>query len=134
MIGNCMRTKLLHRGDINVIKTGVFSDAEDMDFGSYHRHSLAHNLAHIYEGITVSHPEPAHAIKSFIPFSYATNGDLCTMYYLSDYHCPLGDVIIDCGFTKLFMELKADGTLRYVQNIAALAMQHEKKLMKTLEA
>jgi hypothetical protein len=134
IIDNYIGTKLLHRGDINVTKTGVFSHAEDMDFGCYHRHSLAHNLAHIYEGVTISHPEPAHAIRPFIPFSYATNGDLCTIYYLSDYHCPLGDVIIDCGFTKLFIDMKTGGTLRYVQNIVALTMQHEKKLMNTLEA
>jgi hypothetical protein len=50
------------------------------------------------------------------------------MMFLSEFGQTRGDVIIDCGFTKLFTELTTDGTLRYVQNIAALTIQYEKRL------
>jgi hypothetical protein len=29
-----------------------------------------------------------------------------------------GDIVIDCGYTKCFTEMTADGTFRYIQNIA----------------
>jgi hypothetical protein len=39
-------------------------------------------------------------------------------------------VIIDCGFTKLFVELEEDGALQYVANIAAFTAQCEKEAWK----
>jgi hypothetical protein len=132
IVGNYIGTKHLMRGDISVSKRGTFSGVENLDFGRYHRHSLAHNLASLYEGITISHPEPVSALGPFTPFSWNTNGDLCTIYSLASPQSTVGDVIIDCGYTKLFMELRKDGTLQYVANIAALTTQYEKELWKDM--
>jgi hypothetical protein len=97
-----------------------------MNFFFYQRHSLAHNLAQIYEGTTVSRANDASKLGPFIPFSYDSEGGISSMMFLSDVDQIRGDVIIDCGFTKLFTELTTDGTLRYVQNIAALTAQYQK--------
>ena len=31
-----------------------------------------------------------------------------------------GDVVIDCGFTKCFLEMQEEGTLRYIRNLSAV--------------
>jgi hypothetical protein len=114
------------------VKRQVFSNQEILDFQYYHRHTLAHNLASIFEGITIGKVKDPSHLGPFIPFSYDSEGGISALFYLSDYESARGDVIIDCGFTKLFTELTQDGTLRYVQNIAALTGQYEKHIRLTL--
>jgi hypothetical protein len=65
--------------------------------------------------------------------SYDSKVGISSMFWLSDFDQPRGDMIIDCGFTKLFTELtfqSKDGTFRYLQNIAALSGQYEKNYRK----
>jgi hypothetical protein len=128
LVKGCEGKQTLRRGDIKYVKRQVFNSEEDMNFRFYHRHTLAHNLASIYEGTTVSQANDASELGPFIPFSYDSEGGISSMMFLSDFEQIRGDVIIDCGFTKLFTELTTDGTLRYVQNIAALTIQCEKHL------
>jgi hypothetical protein len=132
IVGNYAGQKQLTRGDISMNKRGTFSGVENLDCGRYHRRSLAHNLAGLYEGVTISHPEPITALGPVVPFSWNSEGNLCTIYSLAGPESSVGDVIIDCGFTKLFMELRKDGTLQYVANIAALTAQYEKELWKDM--
>jgi hypothetical protein len=132
IVGNYIGQQHLKRGDISTNKRGTFSEVENLDFGGYYRRSLAHNLDSLYEGVTISHPEPVNALGPFGPFSWNSNGDLCTICSLASPRSTVGDVIIDCGLTKLFMELRKDGTLQYVANIAALTTQYEKELWKDM--
>jgi hypothetical protein len=76
--------------------------------------------------------KPDSNVRPFVPFSYDSEGGISSLFYLSDYESPRGDVIIDCGFTKLFTELTEDGTLRYVQNIAGLTGQYEKSMRRSM--
>jgi hypothetical protein len=126
--GRYLGQKDLSRGDISVNKKGTFSGVENLNCGGHYRRSLAHNLASIYEGVTISHPEPVSALGPFVPFSWNSNGELCTIYSLAGLESTVGDVIIDCGYTKLFEEMRQDGTLQYVANIAALTVHEEKEL------
>jgi hypothetical protein len=127
----CKGGKRLSRGDISSVKRQVFNNQEDLDFHYYHRHTLAHNLASIFEGITIAKVKDPSKLGPFVPFSYDSEGGISALFFLSEWETQRGDVIIDCGFTKLFTELTQDGTLRYVQNIAALTGQYEKHLRRT---
>jgi hypothetical protein len=131
LVEGCEGKQTLRRGDI---KTGsprkVFSNEENLNFHFYRRHTLAHNLASLYEGYTISKANSPSKLGPFIPFSYDSGGGIASMFFLSEFESNRGDVIIDCGFTKLFTELTTDGTLRYVQNVAALTLQYEKHLRR----
>jgi hypothetical protein len=134
IVGNYRGEQILSRADISVNKRGTFSDVENLDFGPYHRHSLSHNLSSLYEGVTISHPEPVTALGPFVPFSWNSIGELGTIYSFAGPQSTVGDVIIDCGYTKLFCELRKEGTLQYVANIAAVTAQYEKELWKDMAA
>ena len=36
------------------------------------------------------------------------------------YGIGCGDVVIDCGFTKCFLKMEAEGTYRYIRNLCAV--------------
>jgi hypothetical protein len=91
-------------------------------------HTMAHNLASLYEGHVIPKANSPSKLGHFIPFSCDSGGGIASMFFLSEFESNRSDVIIDYGFTKLFTELATDGTLRYVQNIAALTVQCEKHL------
>jgi hypothetical protein len=123
----------LNPDDIRTSQKGTFNNQRNFDFRLYHRPSLAHNLVSIYEGYTISNAQDPTKISPFIPFSYDSKGGISSLFWLSDFEQTRGDMIIDCGFTKLFTELtfqSKDGTFRYIQNIAALTGQYEKNYRK----
>ena len=66
-------------------------------------------------------------IYPFRPFSLSSDRGFSSLYYVSPMDCKDGDVIIDCGFSKLFFELTEEGIDRYVKNIAIFMLQLEKK-------
>jgi hypothetical protein len=121
----CKGGQQLTRGDIRSVQRQVFNNKERLDFRYYERHTVAHNLSSLFEGITIAKVKDPSNLGPFVPFSYDSEGGLSAMFYFSEYESNRGDVIIDCGFTKLFTELTEDGTLRYVQNIAAVTAQYE---------
>lgn len=120
----------LRAGNISTVKLQVFNNQRRFNFQKYSRPSLAHNLNFIYEGYTISNAANPSTIAPFQPFSFDSKGGISSLFYLADYDQSCGDMVIDAGFTKLFTELKTDGTLRYVQNIAALTGQYEKHYWK----
>jgi hypothetical protein len=127
LVEGCEGGKTLTRGDIKQTKQQVFSTEKERDQKGIIRPLLCHNLATIYEGVTISKANDPAKLGPFEPFAYDSSGGISSMFLLSDYKSVSGDVIIDCGFTKLFTELQEDGTLRYVQNIACMTIQCEKR-------
>ena len=123
--------RYIKAGDITKATKGIFNNQRELNFGKYIRPSVAHNLVSLYEGQTISRANNYHDIAPFVPFAYDSEGGLVSMYFASKAEDKCGDIFIDCGFTKLFNELKFsgdDGTQRYVQNIAAFTAQYEKHL------
>ena len=78
------------------------------------RESIAKNIYKIFEGATVAYTEGD--IEPFIPFARDSEGDINSLFY-----CGLedgeGDIVIDCGYTKFFLNMKSCGTSKYLQNI-----------------
>ncbi|KAH0788413.1 Glutenin, high molecular weight subunit [Histomonas meleagridis] len=94
-------------------------------FNKITRTSLAHNIGKIFEGITISFVESTGNITPFQPFSRDSDGGISSLYYPSNTSIGNGDIIIDCGYTKCFTEIRTDGTFRYIQNIAGWTARPE---------
>ena len=112
------------------------------------RPNIGTNLLKIYEGVTISYAEilenkivsifemlglsrnyaqekyqnniviNKNPIFPFIPFAKDSEGGISIMIYYGTGGC--GDVVIDCGFTKCFLEMEEQGTFRYIRNLSAV--------------
>ena len=111
------------------------------------RPNIGTNLIKIYEGVTISYATSVedniysileglgvskHSAKNryrdhysnnnnpiypFIPFALDSEGGISIMIY---YGRGCGDIVIDCGFTKCFLEMEKEGTFRYIRNLSAV--------------
>ena len=91
------------------------------------RQSLSHNLGQIYEGYTISyavdknnkkiHFSESEKLLPFKPFAINSEGGLSTLLYETD-SLGRGDILIDCGYTKCFLNMYKTGTYKFIQNIA----------------
>ena len=99
------------------------------------RQSLSHNLAYIYEGYSISYAVDENTkekltinekekLNPFKPYSINTEGGISTLIYEADQK-GRGDIIIDCGYTKCFLNMENTGTFRYIQNMAAWTARPE---------
>ena len=114
---------------------------------NYSRVSISHSLYTLYEGETVSYicenphddnklysKEDGNVIpindpeklKPFVPFSRDSDGGYNSLFYGSnDKH---GDIVIDCSYTKFFLEMNSSGIPRYIQNIIPWLANPEKHI------
>ena len=101
-------------------KAQTFSKKIEL-FGGLQREKLSHNLFILFEGDTICYASTDESKKlyPFHPFSRDSENGISSLFYLSDTK-KRGDIFIDCGFTKLFINMKKDDTaFRYFQNIAS---------------
>ena len=120
---------------------GLFNRKKNLyKFNNIHRQPLSHNLYKIYEGITISSitknnkrkmDVKKNDIEPFIPFARDTEGGITSLLYLAN-NSGQGDLILDGGFTKLFINMKEDGTFRYIQNIAGFTARPEVHLSNNI--
>jgi hypothetical protein len=90
-------------------------------FGNIERTRLSHNIQTLFEGENLSYTntDEYEKLLPFHPFSRDSDNGISSLYYLSD-EKKRGDIFIDCGFSKLFLNMKKDnGIIRYFQNLAA---------------
>ena len=99
------------------------------------RQSLSHNLGLIYEGYSIGYAVNKNDGKKitigefdklypFKPFSINSEGGISTLVYQAD-DKGRGDIIIDCGYTKCFLNMYNFGTFRFIQNIAGWTARPE---------
>ena len=102
-------------------------------YNNIQRQSLSHNLYKIYEGVTVGSVKKGNRrtmeveqndISPFIPFARDSEGGITILLILANDNGE-GDLILDGGFTKLFYNMREDGTFRYIQNIAGFTARPE---------
>ena len=135
MEGNYLGKKLIYGDDTGkLLSPGLFNrKEEDYTFGKIKRQKLSHNLHVIYEGVTISSVTKNGKrklnvknddIKPFIPFARDSEGGITSLLKLAN-KSGEGDLILDGGFTKLFINMKENGTFRYVQNIAGFTARPE---------
>ena len=113
-------------------KTGELKNKQQFSkkierFGGIQRLRLDHNLFTIFEGDTICYTstDDYKKLLPFHPFSRDSDNGISSLFYLSD-EKKRGDIFIDCGFTKLFINMDKDDTaFRYFQNIASWSARTE---------
>ena len=88
---------------------------------------MDHNLFTLFEGDTICYAssDDYKKLLPFHPFSRDSENGISSLFYLSD-EKKRGDIFIDCGFTKLFINMGKDDTaFRYFQNIASWSARTE---------
>ena len=99
------------------------------DVCKYQRASIAHNIKQIFEGYTVSYTIGG-SIEPFIPFTRDSDGGINSLFYngSDEGNCEgEGDIFIDCGYTKFFLNMKEKGTSQYLQNIGGFIGSSERR-------
>ena len=120
--GNNPGTKILIRDDANGIltKNSTYDTSSMRLPNGTKRLPIGRNIPQIFEGETISYANSNEIedIKPFIQFAKNSSGNICIMIYGTQ--GKEGDIIIDCGYTKFFINMSTDDshTWRYVQNIA----------------
>ena len=102
----------------NLSENMTFSRKIEVE-SSVERPPLAYNIYSTYEGSTVAFAN-GDDIKPFIPFCKDSEKGIISMFYNGRDKgdgTGEGDIVIDCGYTKFFLEMKTTGTSQYLKNI-----------------
>jgi len=127
--GNDEGTKMLRavKANGNLTVNSIYDDTIIKLPNNTERLRIGFNVPNIYEGETISHANSNNNddIKPFIPFAKNSSGNICMMIYGTQ--GKEGDIIIDCGYTKVFTNMGKDdsGTWRYIENIACFLARPE---------
>ena len=135
MDGNYIGLKDIFGDETGLLKKpGYFNRKKNIyKYKNIQRQTLSHNLYKLYEGVTISSitknnkrkmDVQLNDIKPFIPFARDSEGGITILLKLANENGE-GDLILDGGFTKLFINMKEDGTFRYIQNIAGFTARPE---------
>jgi len=142
MEGNYIGQKDIYGDDTGLLnKPALFNRNKSCyKYKTIQRQGLCHNLYSIYEGVTISSVSKDNKrkmnviqddIKPFIPFARDSEGGITSLIKLANDYGE-GDLIIDGGFTKLFINMKESGTFRYIQNIAGFTARPEIHLLNNI--
>ena len=111
-----------------LIKNQTFNK-KIQEVNNVERKSLANNLEQIFEGLTVAFVK-GDDLDPFIPFSKDSSGGINSLFYNGQDRgkgSGEGDIFIDCGYTKFFLDMKKCGTSRYLQNIGGFIGSAERR-------
>jgi len=143
--GNHLGGKILYKDKTgNLNKNSTFIERFLLP-GYCDRAPISHNLNSIYEGTTISYfvEKPSDddllyfgnneelkmitdpkLLEPFVPFSKDSDGGFNSALFCSN--DDKGDIIIDCSYSKFFLEMKTNETARYFQNIVSWLGSPEK--------
>jgi hypothetical protein len=142
MDGSYLGKKEIYGDDTGLLQQpALFNRKKEIyKFNGIQRQSLSHNLYNIYEGITISSITKngerqmnvkLNDIKPFIPFARDSEGGITSFFKLAS-NKGEGDLIFDGGFTKIFNDMKENGTFRYIQNIIGFTARPEVHLSNNI--
>jgi len=126
--GNHPGRKILRSDDSGKLEKKQTFNKKIQEVNNFERKSLANNLDTIFEGATVAYTNGD--INPFIPFSRDFDGGYNSLFYNGQDRgdgSGEGDIFIDCGYTKFFLDMKKCGTSRYLQNIGGFVGSAERR-------
>ena len=101
--------------DFKLNNKGIFNKSIQRNEIS-ERASFGHLIYELFEGETICYVENNENIKPFIQFVIDNLGGITSLFYCADKEGH-SDIIIDCGFSKCFMNMNYKGTYKYFENI-----------------
>ena len=136
--GNHPGTQTIYGDDTGSLVHNATFNRKIQMIDNYARNIISHSLNSIYEGKTISYfvekpneddllyygkneelkmiTDP-NLLKPFVPFSKDSDGGFNSVFYSSNDN--KGDIVVDCSYTKFFLEMGTKGTPRYIQNIVS---------------
>ena len=147
--GNHLGTKTIYKDDSGNLENKATFNRKMQMIDNYTRNKVSHSLNSIYEGKTISYfvEKPndddllyygkneelnmiidPKLLYPFVPFSKDSDGGFNSAFYLSN--GDEGDIVVDCSYTKFFLEMGTKGTPRYIQNIVSWLGAPEKHQIK----
>ena len=127
--GNHKGGKILEPDYSGKLNKGKTFNKEKQKVDNVERQSLGYNLYKIFEGVTVAYTIGG-SIEPFIPFSRDSEGGINSLFYNGADRgkgTGEGNIFIDCGYTKFFLDMKKCGTYRYLQNIGGFICSAERR-------
>jgi len=126
--GNHPGRKILRADDSGKLEKKQSFNSKIQEVSNFERKPISNNLVQIFEGATVAYTEGD--ISPFIPFSRDSSGGINSLFYNGQDRgdgTGEGDIFIDCGYTKFFLDMKKTGTSRYLQNIGGFIGSAERR-------
>lgn len=126
--------QILLGDDTGELKTEKVFIRSPQLFEEVERTKMSHNIEMLIGGKTLSYVENIdirfdsnykEKILPFKPFAVDSDGGITILFYPANLKTGTGDIVIDCGFSKLFSDLNLEGTLRYIQNLAGWTYRPE---------
>ena len=127
--GNHPGGKILKADDSGRLEKKQTFNAKIQEVNYEERKSLANNLVQIFEGTTFAYTDGD--IRPFIPFSKDSDGGINSLFYNGQDRgdgSGEGDIFIDCGYAKFFLDLNKFGISRYLQNIGGFIGSAERRV------
>ena len=103
----------------------------DFNNPAVQRPNLGFNLTKIYEGETISYANNPDNISPFTKFAVDSEGGISIAIYIG--RNGHGDVIVDGGYTKCFLNMEEDGTYLYLRNLASFTSRIECNFNKVIK-
>jgi molecular chaperone DnaK len=100
----------------------VLKEGDGIQAGTFKEHLITTGIVNLYEGVTISYPEP---LGRLIPLATSSDGHPVISCY--DGMHGEGRILVDCGFTKLSLNWDTAGTGRYVKNATVWLLGLERK-------
>ena len=93
---------------------------------------VSHNLPTLFEGenLCYTNTDDYEKLLPFHPFSRDSDNGISSLYYLSDKQTR-GDIFIDCGFSKLFLNMKKITIFLYISKTLQHGLQDLKFIRPT---
>ena len=132
--GDHLGGQILLGDDTGELKKEKIFNRSPQLFEEVERTKMSHNIGMFNEGKTLSYVENIDVrydsnykekILPFKPFAVDSDGGITILFYPANLKTGTGDIVIDCGFSKLFSDLNLEGTLRYIQNLAGWTCRPE---------
>ena len=136
--GNHPGMQTIYGDDTGILANNATFNRKIEMIDNYARNIISHSLTTIYEGKTISYfvekpndddllyygkneelkmiTDPK-LLLPFVPFSKDSDGGFNSVFYSSN--DDKGDIVVDCSYTKFFLEMGTKGTPRYIQNIVS---------------
>lgn len=107
----------------------AYREKGHQETGNFGEHEIFTGITNLFEGITICHPlySTAASREVFVTIATATDGNSSIAVYEPPSTSTDGRLCLDCGFTKLYINMDSAGTARYIVNASCWLLGIKKR-------